>query len=352
MFCIGADEGTRKDSFLAVRVHYLNSEMQPKSKFWQTVKLYDKGHHAIVQAILDSLTKSPEPERIPEERMLTKEHVAKALVGLTADGAPVMGTQRSGAPLAAATRGPTGNLAWSLQQLKREQTEEKLFVVWCSPHGFDLVAEALEDLPVCAPVLSMVRRLCSHVANHAKARGTLKELHILFTATAVGGLASLRFAPHRFLSHAGPAAVICDSFSEVLTYVHVILHEHRVEVRDRDAGLFAWAQAMRIELQPLKTWLLLAVAADILAILRKANLKTQRDELRVLMVTQIIDACLLQLEAYIGEDGVLRRSLASLGQPQAPPGKGPHIESVCRMLHLKRRGGSLTVVHELSEQDN
>eukprot|EP00969_Alexandrium_andersonii_P019454 849072-Alexandrium_andersonii.AAC.1 len=62
----------------------------------------------------------------------------------------------------------------------------------------------------------MVRRLCAHVVNHARGRGTLSALHALFTGEHGGGAEALRYAPHRFLSHAGPVAAICDAYVEIL----------------------------------------------------------------------------------------------------------------------------------------
>ena len=80
----------------------------------------------------------------------------------------------------------------------------------------------------------MVRRLCSHIVHHSKARSTLSELHKLFTGMPVGSLESLRYVPHRFLSHAEPAAKLADNYFDILVYVNVALYEHRVEVRGRD----------------------------------------------------------------------------------------------------------------------
>lgn len=267
--------------------------------------------------------------------MLSVEEFARKLVGFTADGAPVMGTQRQSRPLAAPVRGPVGNLAHALLERKKEYCNEGLLVAWCCPHRLDLTAAALEDLPDVGPILQMVRRMAAHVANHPSARASLGALHKLFTGEWHGGLDALHFAPHRFLSHAVPTAVVCDSMQELLAYVYGILS------RPADERLRLWALRMREDLQPLKFHLLLAACADLLGILRKANLRTQRSALHILEVDDVVAACVAELDAYIQTGGVLNKALLTLGAPCTQPGKGWRIERVCRQIQLVKKGGQL-----------
>ena len=119
-----------------------------------------------------------------------------------------------------------------------------------------------------------------------------------------------------------------------------------------------WALRMRDDLQPLKLHLLLAACADMLAILRKANLRTQRAALRILDVDEVVEACLEELAKYSRADGIFNRALMMLGSPPTPPGKGWRIEQVCRQIRLTKKAGNLVAkycmapgqIHELTVQ--
>ena len=73
--------------------------------------------------------------------MLSRAEFGRKLTALTADGAPVMGTGRSGAPVHEPKAGQ--NLAAALQDVKAECGDEKLLVVPSVRFGgetrFDLI---------------------------------------------------------------------------------------------------------------------------------------------------------------------------------------------------------------------
>ena len=70
---------------------------------------------------------------------------------------------------------------------------------------------------------------------------------------------------------------------------------------------------MRMDLQPLKVHLLLAVCADLLSILRKANLRTQRSTLRILDVDTIVEACQAEITQYVQPGGTMDAAFLLMG---------------------------------------
>ena len=143
---IGCDEGSRSKSFFVIRVHYLDGDFRPHTLFWQVHRLYVKDHKSLFDAIIQSFTQPPGSPWSASD-MFTREEFLRKLVALTADGASVMGVQRSGRPLSEPRPGPIGNLAYSLAQAKEEFNEERLLTVWCAPHRLDLVAAKVERHP-------------------------------------------------------------------------------------------------------------------------------------------------------------------------------------------------------------
>ena len=347
VFSVAVDEGYRGCNFFALRANYLDANFVPTMAFWQVRKVFLKDHASLCDAVKDSFTKTPDPSNIPSSDMLTEAQFAKGLVGLTADGAPVMGTQRGSRPIYEPHPGPRGNLAYSLLELKRRHCDESLLVAWCCPHRLDLVAKLLENHASTTTILSMIRRLSAHVTHHPSAKSQLSSLHQLFTGEWKGGLDALNHAPHRFLSHAIPTAKVSDSMRDVHAYVYGIL------ARPPDERVKLWAMGMRLELQPLKMHLLLAACADLLGILRKANLRTQRQTLRILDVDGVVEECIGEIEEYVKSDGVLKKALHLLGCAPVEPGSGWRIQRVCRQIQLKRlsQSGALKGVYYFTPTD-
>ena len=130
---------------MSSRVYFLNDKMEPRAHLWQIQRLSAKGHEALCTAVVDSFTVSPDPAHIPQTEMLTPEAAATKLIGLTVGAPPVMGAAGSGQPLAVATPGPTGNMAPAILVWQKVYSKEHVFVAWCCPHPWDLVAACLED---------------------------------------------------------------------------------------------------------------------------------------------------------------------------------------------------------------
>ena len=98
-----------------------------------------KDHQTLCDELLRAFTLSPDLSEISSSDMLSRAEFGRKLSALTADGAPVMGTGRSGAPIHEPK--PGQNLAAALQDVKAECGDEKLLVVWCASHRLDLVAK-------------------------------------------------------------------------------------------------------------------------------------------------------------------------------------------------------------------
>ena len=257
---VAADEGARGTPKFVIRVHYLDDKWIPQTGLWQVRDIAYKDHKTLCGAIIQSFTQPPSADFAIED-MLTENAFAHKLVGLTADGASVMGTQRGSRPLASPRPGPKGNLAWALQELKHHHGhQDSLLLAWCCPHRLDLVAGKAEDHEAFKPLLDMVRRLSAHVASSKRAQGVLKGLHELFTGEWGGGAEGLHYAPHRFLSHSIPTSKIADSYLEVLEYVY------SVSARPANENQRLWVMRILDDLRQFRVWLLLAGAADILEV--------------------------------------------------------------------------------------
>ena len=286
-------------------------------------------------AIIQSFTQPPGSPWSASD-MFTREEFLRKLVALTADGASVMGVQRSGRPLSEPRPGPIGNLAYSLAQAKEEFNEERLLTVWCAPHRLDLVAAKVERHPLAGDLLELVRRLSSHVATHHKAGGVLSTMHALFEPGDGAGAAGLSFAPHRFLSHAKPARVVCDCWLEIMSYASHVQRDRR------DEAMFQWGQRVWATMSSLRNWLLLAGVADVLAVVRRANIQTQRTTLRLLEVDGHISQCMQDLRKYIAPGGAVRSALGLLSADMSEPGKGLRLNQVCRRVRVLKQNGTLT----------
>ena len=335
VLCVAADEGSRGASFFAIRVHFLDQKFTPQTALWQVRSNSAGDHRSLCAAVVSAFTEPPCKE-VSDSEMFSREEFARKLTAFTADGASVMGTQRSSRPLAAPIPGPTGNLANSLQELKQEfDCPEKILVAWCCPHRLELVANKLETVDAFRPLLEVVRKLCSHVVQTRRARAALQSLHALFTGEWGGGADGLRYAPHRFISHAEPTLRICDCYMDIIGYVNSCC------VNPSDNVQQHWAQYMFSQLQRLESWLLLAGAADVLAILKRANVRTQRDELRVLDVASVLQVCRGELDGYIGDDGVVKRALRCVNQKAEPCNSEWRFERVCKRIEVVKARGYL-----------
>jgi hypothetical protein len=80
-------------------------------------------------------------------------------LGTTPSGTPPWGYAQSGAPVIVPYKGQTGNLAWSLHELKQEFGEHGLVTGWCAAHRVDLVPDALDKVPEFAILLAIMRSL-------------------------------------------------------------------------------------------------------------------------------------------------------------------------------------------------
>lgn len=89
---VNCDEG--KGHF-SIRVHFLDSDFVPTTEFYQVRKVYHKDHRSLCECIISAFTESPNDEYVPKRYMLTQRDLGMKLIGLTADGAPVMGMNQN-----------------------------------------------------------------------------------------------------------------------------------------------------------------------------------------------------------------------------------------------------------------
>jgi len=74
----------------------------------------------------------------------------------------------------------------------------------------------------------------------------------------------------------------------------------------------AWGQEVAHLPREVFTHFLLAGLADLLAILRKANLKTQRNQLKIMQLDGIVAVTQQELEEYLGDAGIFSMALRHL----------------------------------------
>jgi len=142
----------------------------------------------------------------------------------------------------------------------------------------------------------------------------------------------LSYAPQRFISHAQPARVLIDSFECIASYLH--------ELAGKDGEQGAWARAMNADVKEMRSWLLVSIIADLLLILRRLNLRTQRSDVRVLQVDPLLDACREEIEDYMKPGtGGLARGLKEVFQPHSSAaGAESKVMSFCKRVHVKTLG--------------
>ena len=210
--CICADEAK---GVLVIRLRYFTSDYELKTCFWSAQKIHQQDANSLCRAVLHSLTSSPYPE-LPQT--LSEDHLAKVLVGFVADGHTVNGVGTCRQPRDSPK--PGSNLASLLQDFKRKYNQEGLTTAWCAPHRVDLSAEALKKVPICEKLMDGVRRLAGHIRDSHKAKGELKALHQLFTASPEGGARTASYAPQRFVSFAPACKTLLDNIPELICYLY------------------------------------------------------------------------------------------------------------------------------------
>jgi hypothetical protein len=242
------------DGLLVVRVRFVGTDSIPTTCLWSARRIYKADSEALCDEVIRSFTVPP-CEEVPSSAMLLRESFAKKLKILTADGAAVNGVRQGGRPAPAAYRG--NNLGWRLH----------------------LLADSIKELPDFEVLSSLIRRLACHVA-HAN------------------------YAPRRILNHAELAADVCRNYPDLIMYTY--------------AGRQVWSQTTYVLLQRARSWLLLAALADVLAILRKANILLQREHMMVSTVDDIIGTCGQELDEYLKSAPTIMRLPAEPAVPLNP----------------------------------
>ena len=161
-------------------------------------------------------------------------------------------------------------------------------------------------------------------------KGDLKGLHKLFIGDYDGSLSSLHYAPQRFFSHARAAQDIAKTFPEMLLYLMQL-------TRSSSREQAIWAQNLLSLGDGMKTWLLFAVIADVLDILRRCNIKMQRGRLHLQDVERLLAQTHSELEDYFGEDGIVNKSLNLLvARRNTEIAPASQVESVCNLVQIVR----------------
>ena len=196
--------------FAVRRSSFITQAKEPTSSFWEVRHLHSKTHAVLCDQILKSLT---------SDGCLSREEFGRKLVSLTADGASVNGVRRGSRPISEPFCGPVGNLAHSLQQFKKEFSDEKLMCIWCSAHRVDLTAKQFETDGDFADILRLVRRISNHVSASTHAQGQLAALSKIILSDDNRKPRKLSFCPTRFLSHSEAAKTLVASFPEIVSYI-------------------------------------------------------------------------------------------------------------------------------------
>ena len=90
----------------------------------------------------------------------------------------------------------------------------------------------------------------------------------------------------------------------------------------KDQNQASWARHIKVDVRTLKSWLVLAVAADLLGFLRTLNVQSQRSSLRVLDIETHLELCFKDLQGYMRPGtGKLAAGLKQLFQPYSAPGQ-------------------------------
>ena len=170
----------------------------------------------------------------------------------------------------------------------------------------------------------MVMQSSSH------AQGYLRALtKLLQGEDRKSSLESVNFSPTRFVSHAGPASTLVKSFPEVVQYLtHLKL--------EGDQGQRVWCHTLQA--LDLKLWVVLAGIADLLGILKSANIATQRKNLWILEVAAIVETVKGSLaECIRAGTGQFAEALKLLfQQTDARPNAKSHVEIFCSSVHVTR----------------
>lgn len=164
--------------------------------------------------------------------------------------------------------------------------------VWCAAHKIDLIAKAYEDCDKVGPILRFLRRLVNHVKSSSGAQAALQGLHASICEDEKSCPQKMNFVPQRFISHHACAKALVKSFRAICSYLHT-------SSQGPENPQNAWARAMSVDSRELESWLILAICADFLQILKRVNLYTQRTELRILQVEQAVETCRNDLRDYI-----------------------------------------------------
>jgi len=295
------------DGFLIIRVSGLTEKKRLRTIFWQARNMAKKGARDIAAAILRAFTVSP--PGVSEEFAMTEAEFLKKLSLLVADGASENGVRSNGQPCDQAKEGQ--NVLWYLQSRKDELTDDKIKILayWCSSHKLNLVSAAPEkSIAWVAVIMTFLRSLVGHIVYSSKAQNTLKWLSTLVDEDmehATKSMASVHYAPQRFLSAVQPLSVICDRIEEVIIYLKTLTFE------DNTKAVKTWAEGM-LNVMDLRFFMVVPGLLDILTVLNDFNKGTQPRSTRAETVADKLSLAKQRLQ-----DVILRTRTEALGLEQS-----------------------------------
>ena len=149
---------------------------------------------------------------------------------------------------------------------------------WCNNHRLDCVVDAGEHaVAFVALILAWLRGLCSHVWQSPKSKGILAHIasmvyslvgdHGLDHVTSAS-LASLHYAPQRWLSHVAPLKSLCSRIGDIVLY----LLDRKA---DKSKATRIWAADMYKLVADVRFWLVLPGLLDVLILHNKVNARLQ-----------------------------------------------------------------------------
>ena len=333
------------DGYLLIRICGLDQKCKLQTRFWQARRLATKSAKTISDAVLHAFTKAP--PHVEESFVLTEQEFFTKLTLGVMDGARENGVQRGGKAVDHAFAGE--NVLFYLQSKKDTivPNQQKIQGWWCNSHMLDLVSNAPEkQIAWVAVLLTFMRSLAGHIVASTKAQGILRWLSTIIDDSDADhetkSLASVHYAPQRFLSTVQPLAVICDRLDELVIYLNTVKAEDK-------KPLVSWADNMLETMEDMRFFLVLPGLLDILTVVNEFNQSTQSRRTRAETVAKQLILTKAKLQ-----DLVLRTDTDAQGLKKATiveamidwlQGKHPskvakdatHFEKMCAHLSCTER---------------
>ena len=127
-----------------------------------------------------------------------------------------------------------------------KEDSHKVLGYWCSSHRLDIVmGEPEKTVSYIAVLMNFMRSVVGHVASSSKAQGILRWLAKLIwheegdlslMLSGPGSLASLSYAPQRWLSQLAPLRALVTRMPDLWMYLVMLSKSETVIIQGSDQG--------------------------------------------------------------------------------------------------------------------